>query len=194
MNTSASVSIEYKKKQNEAQTRMQNNLPSETVAVASQLIARNPVFLKLRFTLIFLNIFATLIETLNTNFDRTSYVQNNFPFPFNNALINCNSYWNRKPSLSYGLLAIITKKKIIQMIETSIQTKTQNFHWPENLYKNHKINRIIIKCQQTLSNLVRRLFYEQHQSKSKQRIPRKTEYKAVRVIVEINIYTIRVQW
>lgn len=45
---------------------MQNNLPSET-AVASQLIARNPVFLKLRFTLIFLNIFATLIETLNTN-------------------------------------------------------------------------------------------------------------------------------
>lgn len=71
---------------------MQNNLPSETVAVASQLIARNPVFLKLRFTLIFLNIFATLIETLNTNFDRTSYVQNNFPFPFNNALINCNSY------------------------------------------------------------------------------------------------------
>lgn len=194
MNTSASVSIEYKKKQNEAQTRMQNNLPSETVAVASQLIARNPVFLKLRFTLIFLNIFATLIETLNTNFDRTSYVQNNFPFPFNNALINCNSYWNRKPSLSYDLLAIITKKKIIQMIETSIQTKTQNFHWPENLYKNHKINRIIIKCQQTLSNLVRRLFYEQHQSKSKQRIPRKTEYKAVRVIVEINIYTIRVQW
>lgn len=80
------------------------------------------------------------------------------------------------------------------MIETSIQTKTQNFHWPENLYKNHKINRIIIKCQQTLSNLVWRLFYEQHQSKSKQRIPRKTEYKAVRVIVEINIYTIRVQW
>lgn len=44
---------------------MQNNLPSET-AVASQLIARNPVFLKLRFTFILLNIFATLIE-IKTN-------------------------------------------------------------------------------------------------------------------------------
>lgn len=52
---------------------MQNNLPSETVAVASQLIARNPVFLKLRFTLIFLNIFATLIETLNMNL-QNSYI------------------------------------------------------------------------------------------------------------------------
>lgn len=65
MNAGASVSMEHEKKKIKKRKdtlRMQNNLPSET-AVASEAVARNPVFLKLCFTLVSLNILMTPIKS-----------------------------------------------------------------------------------------------------------------------------------
>lgn len=91
---------------------MQNNLPSETT-VASQLIARNPVFLKLRFTLILLNIFATLIEINKLNINLNIVRIKQF---FISTIIHFNKLKfitrNQKPSLPFLPLLIFINKKI----------------------------------------------------------------------------------